>query len=200
MSTYSGSHYSSSIQHPTTHLYRKVADLPTSYRDKGNQLRAPSGVEKVKEKHGIGQVKIAEESWRKFRANGNTNTYETLDKSLSRGIITLDMTSTSERPPYSLPISFSRHGKITGFEDTIEVSDLDFRGKDCNAQFPCITGDCTGSGNEEFLKRLNLGPNTKDAIKSGELSERLCKFFFSHHNYQVCFFSIVLESCSSTIE
>jgi hypothetical protein len=92
-------------------------------------------VENVKEKHGIGQMKIAEESWRKFRANGNTNTYETPDESLSRGIVTLEISLTSGRPPYSLPVSFSRYGKITEFEDTIEMTDLDFKGKDRNAQF-----------------------------------------------------------------
>jgi hypothetical protein len=149
-------------------------------------------VEKVKEKHGIGQVKIAEESWRKFRANGNTNTHETPDESLSRGIITLDMTSTSERPPYSLLVSFSTHGKITGFEDTFEVTDLDFKGKNRNARFQCITGDWTGNGNVEFLKRLNLGPNTKDASKSGELSERLCKFFFFPPQLS----SLLLQHCA----
>jgi hypothetical protein len=169
------------------------ADLPTFCRDKGNHLKAPSGVGKVKEKHGIGQTKIAEESWRKFRVNGNANTYETPEESLGRGIVTLDMTLSSGRPPYTLPVSFSRHGKITEFEDTIEVEELDFKGKDRNSQFPCITGDWTGSGNAEFLKRLNLGPHTKDAGRSGELSERLCKSFPPHHS-QVYFFSIVLES------
>ena len=124
-------------------------------------------MENVKEKHGIGQMKIAEESWRKFRANGNTNTYETPDESFSRGIVTLEMSLTSGRPLYSLPISFSRHGKITEFEDTIKMTDLDFKGKDRNAQFSYITGDWTSSGNAEFLKRLNLGPHIKDASKSG---------------------------------
>lgn len=69
------------------------------------------------------------------------------------------------------------------------MKDLDFKGKDRNAQFPCITGDWTGSGNAEFLKRLNLGPNTKDASKSGELSERLCEFCpdqISKSTYSAC--------------
>jgi len=83
--------------------------------------------------------------------------------------------------------------QITEFEDTIEVGDLDFKGKDRNARFPCITGDLTGSEIAEFLKRLCLGPNTKDASKSRGLSKRLYKS--CDHDHDIYFFSIVLESC-----
>ena len=186
---------SRSIQHPTNLQYSKGADSPTSYRDKGNHFRASSGVEKLKEKHDFGQMKIEEESWREFRSNENSSHYHTLDGSLSRGIVTLDITLSSGRPPYSLSVSFSRHGKITEFEYTIEVTDLDFKGKSRNAQFPGITGDWTGSGNAEFLKRLNLSSNKSDASKSGELSERLYKS--SDHDHDIYFSSIVLASCLS---
>ncbi|KAE9379758.1 hypothetical protein N431DRAFT_327149 [Stipitochalara longipes BDJ] len=141
-------------------------------QDKKNHLKKPPGVDQTKEWYGIGQTAIAEASWR-HRMRKGTNKYEDQKALVANGILELDARLNSGVPPFSLPVSISEYGSLAEFDNTVDVKDSRIT---VNQQFPCISGDWTGSGTVDFMNRLGLGIYGKDVVSGSarELIEEIC--------------------------
>lgn len=161
-------------------------DICVSYRDKVNHLKAPLGAEKLREKYGFGQKRIAEVSYCKYKRT-KSNDYITPDTIFKENIVELDRVFSNGELPWALPVSVSKYNVLAEFEDRIKI----FQGLDSynqNQQFPCHSGDWTGNETPPFMKRLAFNIGGKDYVsrRANELIEVICTFQFPLSLSQKC--------------
>jgi hypothetical protein len=121
-----------------------------------------------------------EASYHKYKTTGS-NTFIAPNVMFKENIVELDRTFSSGTLPYTLPVSISKYGALTEFEDKIELSDpLNQHDMRVNQPFPCHSGDWTGSETEMFMKRLGVGVNSKDvkSKRAKELIQEICRSYF----------------------
>lgn len=142
---------------------------------KGNHLRGPLGTKELLTWHNLTMHDLANASYYNFQKHKNK--YSTPDEGLNQtSIIDVDTRFTGKIPPFKLPVSISKSGSITDYDDIIDV-EKNLARKPLNQQFPCKSGDWTSDGQAAFMHRLGWSPESKDVLagRVRELIEDICE-------------------------